>query len=238
MMRLPRFRYLGPRWLDDLTDTRESIPSWIQREPWRIAHPLREVLLLVVCGTIASCDDFDDIAEWGEQVLFAGAGGPDRDDLRVRGEHEFATEWRAIAQIEAEFGIDGENGLPFSGTRNTGVGVASPFGTLILGRWDSPMKQTTIGLDPFGLLVAPRAEQVAQQAELLHGEAVAGREGRAVLVVVDQRQGHGEAPREELGVSPARGLRLKVAAARRPVSWVSPPILRRYAGKSPARRRT
>ncbi|HET7825804.1 MAG TPA: porin [Anaeromyxobacter sp.] len=70
--------------------------------------------------------------------------------LRVRGEHEFATEWRAIAQIEAEFGIDGENGLPFSGTRNTGVGVASPFGTLILGRWDSPMKQTTIGLDPFG----------------------------------------------------------------------------------------
>src|SRR4029079_3244811 len=40
-----------------------------QREPWRIAHPLREVLLLVVCGTIASCDDFDDIAEWGEAHL-------------------------------------------------------------------------------------------------------------------------------------------------------------------------
>jgi len=40
-----------------------------QREPWRVAHPLREVLLLVVCGTIASCDDFDDIAEWGEAHL-------------------------------------------------------------------------------------------------------------------------------------------------------------------------
>jgi predicted transposase YbfD/YdcC len=39
------------------------------REPWRVAHPLREVLLLVVCGTIASCDDFDDIAEWGEAHL-------------------------------------------------------------------------------------------------------------------------------------------------------------------------
>lgn len=36
------------------------------REPWRVAHPLPEVLLLVVCGTIASCDDFDDIAAWGE----------------------------------------------------------------------------------------------------------------------------------------------------------------------------
>ena len=35
------------------------------REPWRVAHPLPEVLLLVVCGTIASCDDYDDIVEWG-----------------------------------------------------------------------------------------------------------------------------------------------------------------------------
>jgi hypothetical protein len=26
------------------------------REPWRVAHPLLEVLLLVVCGTIADCD--------------------------------------------------------------------------------------------------------------------------------------------------------------------------------------
>ena len=34
-----------------------------------MAHPLPEVLLLVVCGTIASCDDFDDIAAWGEAHL-------------------------------------------------------------------------------------------------------------------------------------------------------------------------
>lgn len=39
------------------------------REQWRVAHPLPEVLLLVVCGTIASCDDFDDIAAWGEAHL-------------------------------------------------------------------------------------------------------------------------------------------------------------------------
>lgn len=36
------------------------------REPWRVAHPLPEVLLLVVCGTICDCDDYDGIAEWGE----------------------------------------------------------------------------------------------------------------------------------------------------------------------------
>ena len=28
------------------------------RDPWRVAHPLPEVLLLVVCGTIADCDDY------------------------------------------------------------------------------------------------------------------------------------------------------------------------------------
>jgi hypothetical protein len=39
------------------------------REPWRVAHPLPEVLLLVVCGTIADGDDYDTIAAWGEQRL-------------------------------------------------------------------------------------------------------------------------------------------------------------------------
>ena len=39
------------------------------RETWRVAHPLPEVLFLVVCASIASCDDFDDIAEWGDNHL-------------------------------------------------------------------------------------------------------------------------------------------------------------------------
>src|SRR2546421_9981660 len=39
------------------------------REPWRVAHPLPEVLLLVVCGTIADCDDYEGIADWGEAHL-------------------------------------------------------------------------------------------------------------------------------------------------------------------------
>ncbi|ATQ70994.1 ISAs1 family transposase [Methylosinus trichosporium] len=36
------------------------------REPWRVAHPLREVLLLVVCASMADCDHFDAIASWGK----------------------------------------------------------------------------------------------------------------------------------------------------------------------------
>lgn len=39
------------------------------REEWRVAHPLPEVLLLMVCGTIAAGDDFEDIADWGEDNL-------------------------------------------------------------------------------------------------------------------------------------------------------------------------
>ena len=47
------------------------------REAWRVAHPLPEVLLLVVCGTIADCDDYETIAAWGKQRLIScGASCP------------------------------------------------------------------------------------------------------------------------------------------------------------------
>src|SRR5271166_6125100 len=39
------------------------------RDVRRITHPLAEVLLLVVCGTIADCDDYDHVAAWGEAHL-------------------------------------------------------------------------------------------------------------------------------------------------------------------------
>jgi len=39
------------------------------RQSWKVAYPLREVLFLVVCGTIASSDDYDDIVDWGEAHL-------------------------------------------------------------------------------------------------------------------------------------------------------------------------
>lgn len=39
------------------------------REPWRVAFPLAEVLLVLTCATIADCDDFDDIVAWGKHHL-------------------------------------------------------------------------------------------------------------------------------------------------------------------------
>jgi len=43
--------------IDDLRDVR------------RVAYPLAEVLLLVVCATMADCDDYDHIAAWGDAHL-------------------------------------------------------------------------------------------------------------------------------------------------------------------------
>ena len=39
------------------------------RQSWKVAYPLREVLFLVVCGTIASSDDYEDIVDWGKAHL-------------------------------------------------------------------------------------------------------------------------------------------------------------------------
>ena len=39
------------------------------RQAWKVAYPLREVLFLMVCGTIASGDDYEDIVDWGEAHL-------------------------------------------------------------------------------------------------------------------------------------------------------------------------
>jgi len=39
------------------------------REPAKVKYPLEEVLFLVTCATIAGCDDYDEIADWGAQHL-------------------------------------------------------------------------------------------------------------------------------------------------------------------------
>jgi len=59
---------LGPRSrLALLLDHFATVPDW--RQPWKVAYPLREVMFLVVCGTIADNDDYENIAAWGEAHL-------------------------------------------------------------------------------------------------------------------------------------------------------------------------
>ena len=40
-----------------------------RRESWRVMHPLAEIPLRLTCATLCSCDDFDEIAAWGETHL-------------------------------------------------------------------------------------------------------------------------------------------------------------------------
>ncbi len=51
------------RLLDHFSRIEDARPSH------RVAYPLAEVLLLAVCGTIADCDDYEAIADWGEENL-------------------------------------------------------------------------------------------------------------------------------------------------------------------------
>src|SRR6202795_4177249 len=55
----PRLRAL----LDHFANIKDA------RQSWKVVYPLREVLFLVVCGTIASGDDYEDIVDWGEAHL-------------------------------------------------------------------------------------------------------------------------------------------------------------------------
>jgi predicted transposase YbfD/YdcC len=55
----PRLRLLLDHFAK-ITDTRQA---------WKVMYPLREVLFLVVCGTIAGGDDYDDIVDWGKAHL-------------------------------------------------------------------------------------------------------------------------------------------------------------------------
>jgi predicted transposase YbfD/YdcC len=55
----PRLRLL----LDHLAVIKDDRPAW------RVMYPLQEVLFLVVCASICSCDDYEDIVDWGEARL-------------------------------------------------------------------------------------------------------------------------------------------------------------------------
>jgi hypothetical protein len=60
------------------------------REACKVKYPLAEVLFLVTCASVAGCDDYDEIADWGtdHQGFLKGYGEyffgtPKEDWLRV-----------------------------------------------------------------------------------------------------------------------------------------------------------
>ena len=68
--------------------------------------------------------------------------------LGVRGTEDLGGGLKAFFQLETGFKPD-QNDTGFA-QRNSGVGLQGGFGSILLGRWDSPFKVATIAVDPFG----------------------------------------------------------------------------------------
>ncbi|MBL0121265.1 MAG: porin [Betaproteobacteria bacterium] len=68
--------------------------------------------------------------------------------IGFRGTEDLGGGLKAFFQIESAAGPDAGGGSFAS--RNSGVGLQGGFGSVVLGRWDSPMKLSAIFVDPFG----------------------------------------------------------------------------------------
>src|SRR3954467_13153274 len=68
--------------------------------------------------------------------------------LGVRGTEDLGGGLKAFFQLETGFKPD-ENNTTFA-ARNSAVGLQGGFGSVLLGRWDTPWKTATIAVDPYG----------------------------------------------------------------------------------------
>jgi predicted porin len=68
--------------------------------------------------------------------------------LGVRGTEDLGGGLKAVFQLETAFRPDSNN-TTFA-ARNSGVGLQGGWGTVMMGRWDTPFKQVTGNIDPFG----------------------------------------------------------------------------------------
>jgi predicted porin len=66
----------------------------------------------------------------------------------IRGTEDLGGGLKAFFQLETAFKPD-QNDTTFA-ARNSGVGLQGGWGSLLLGRWDTPFKVTTIAVDPYG----------------------------------------------------------------------------------------
>jgi len=89
-----------------------------------------------------------------EQVSASGQHGPLRrlsNNLSVlgfRASEDLGAGWSAWAQIETNVKVDTGDG-PWGG-RNTGVGLRGPWGELLLGQWETPLRFVSVyAIDPF-----------------------------------------------------------------------------------------
>jgi predicted porin len=135
----------------------------------RVASMLRRAGLVLIAGLLAGTADAqeDPVTFYGSvypqlesvEVLGDGAFGSRRmrvtdqsSRLGVRGSENLGGGNFAWFQLEAGFPVDQPLQLPppmTFDTRNSGVGLQGPWGSFIVGRWDSAFYQSQTSVDPF-----------------------------------------------------------------------------------------
>jgi predicted porin len=68
--------------------------------------------------------------------------------LGVRGTEDLGGGLKAFFQLETSFRLDSNNST--FANRNSAVGLQGDFGSVLLGRWDTPFKSALIAVDAFG----------------------------------------------------------------------------------------
>jgi predicted porin len=71
-------------------------------------------------------------------------------NVGVRGTEELGQGLRAFFQIESSVNFDSGTQSGFWASRNSGIGLISGYGQVLLGQWDSPYKFSTLRIDPTG----------------------------------------------------------------------------------------
>src|SRR6266850_7848108 len=71
-------------------------------------------------------------------------------NVGLRGTEDLGQGLRAFFQIENAVNFDNGTASGFWAARNSGVGLQSGWGQVLLGQWDSPYKYTTSRIDPTG----------------------------------------------------------------------------------------
>ena len=98
--------------------------------------------------------------------------------LGVRGTEDLGGGLKAFFQLETAFKPD-QNDTNFA-QRNSGVGLQGGWGSLLLGRWDTPYKTVTTAVDPYGDVT------LGGWNTAMNGAGINGLAGSAVLDRRDQ----------------------------------------------------
>jgi len=98
--------------------------------------------------------------------------------LGVRGTEDLGGGLKAFFQLETRFKPD-QNDTTFA-DRNSGVGLQGGWGSLLLGRWDTPYKVVTTAIDPYGDVT------IAGWQNIMNGGGSYSLAGSAVLDRRDQ----------------------------------------------------